>query len=800
MAKQAVSYVAAGEGDTGEGDAASIQPVTNGESGNQTVFQRPSENLRSRTEIVRSLIENAHYRLDADIDNVLSGGGTVTWGGSQDLSGTGIFTISAPIVVRPFLATKTSTAAQITFGPSGIGTGVQIITNLTTVGGVTPPRAYKGANKISVQVQGSSGAPLAITVGGTPADDILLTIDTTGTTESALITFLNGQTSFTGLGLAAQAGASYSAGTLMGAGSIMAATPLSGAVDAEQHVISQSGLATFFATSGNLLAQGDTLAIFYNDLVDASPTSYGGRRQSIGDLPENSTNVDGNLFILRLSPQNLPLAIPVCTVVGDELVFANNATVQRGVPAPILDAYVHLAGDTMTGPLVIGVPAKATALTAVGGAATGGVSAGPAVNGTGGAGSGTSNFAAPGATFTGGASGNVLNNPGAPGVVGIGGASTGTNNAGMGGKFTGNSPSVTNANGGPGATVVGGAANGTGAGGNGLNATGGAGSTAASNTPGSGVNAVGGVATNTGGTSAPAFTGVGGAAGDVTAVAGPGAALTGGAADGGVGAPGVSLQGTGSSPGLVSVGGPSAGGTASGGTFQAGTGSGAPGLTGIGDGTGSGVVGFSSSTSGAAITADAVTTAGSTGIALKLRPNTFAPSIFDTGLASPPSNGLGTSTTGLLAYWDTALQCMRRWDPTVHNFANTAVGQWTHTPLTLSGSGNPTGFTTNLYTAGGSGWVDGVPSTSTTPVTFWKDFEGCVHFEGTMNCPSMAGTGTVATLPIGFRPAVAQALSSAFVATDPLTLTINTNGVISFVSYGSGNGAIFFTGTVYRTT
>ena len=171
MATQAISYVVPTEGDTGEGDAASIQPVSNGESGDQTVFRRPDENLRSRTEVIRSALQNLNYLSDADRKNVLSGGGVVTWGGPTDLGGTGLFTTTAPIVVRPFLASATGTPAEVTLN------GIKFVTNLTVVGGVNPPRAYSGANTISIQINNQAGAPISLVVTGTPANNVVITLD-----------------------------------------------------------------------------------------------------------------------------------------------------------------------------------------------------------------------------------------------------------------------------------------------------------------------------------------------------------------------------------------------------------------------------------------------------------------------------------------------------------------------------------------------------------------------------------------------------------------------------------------------
>lgn len=52
--------------DSGNNNAASVQPVLNGEDANQTVFQRPSENLRTRTEVIRKTVDNILAEMQAD--------------------------------------------------------------------------------------------------------------------------------------------------------------------------------------------------------------------------------------------------------------------------------------------------------------------------------------------------------------------------------------------------------------------------------------------------------------------------------------------------------------------------------------------------------------------------------------------------------------------------------------------------------------------------------------------------------------------------------------------------------------
>ncbi len=806
MSTQNISFINGTTGDTGEGDPLAILPYSTGEALSQAVMRRADANLQSRTEFIRSAINSLQYLSEADRRAVLYGGGTVTWGGASDLSGTGILTISAQLNLRPFLASRTATQAQITIGPSGIGTGVQITGVAYGTGGawagINAPRAYNGANTITVQV--ATAGSNSVVVSGTPIKNILITL-TAATTEAGLIALLNGTPAFTNLGLVAQAGVNYSGTTTMG-GVVIAATAMSGAVDSELHSITQAGLAAFFSTTpttiasgsnaqslpqatiyaastanfpafgtmsvvtgagtqtvtytgitagsftgciggtgtmttggaitpaGNVMAQGDTLAIYYPDLVDSGAT-YNGRRQSMQDSPEVSNIADAKLFLLRKYPQYLPLALPIATVVdGGSLIFINDFTALAAVPTTIQTSFVQTVGDTMTGQLIINAPAtNISALSATGGANYSTGAPAPGVITTGGLSASSLKAGAAGLSSTGGSTTSATFSGGA-GVIGFGGAAAGINNAGAGAVFTGNAPTTTNAVGGPGAKAIGGTGNGTGAGGIGLVATGGA--------QGSGLPGVG-------------------------------ATLTGGYATSGAGAAGASALGTGASPGIITQGGTSAGGTAAGLNAAGGTGSDGPGVIAQGDGIGQGVLatggatasgvkgiagtsgaagvhGVAGASGSVAIYGDA---SGGNGSVIKTLPNAASATFWDIGLSATPTTALSTGDTALHMYWDTTLQCLRRWDPTLYDFANTHRGGWTHSKYFVNG-GSGGYYATSLYN---SNWTD----SGTSPhlygfLQIWKDLEGCVHFEGGCHWPNPPGgtpASLILTLPAGWRPA-----------------------------------------------
>ena len=91
--------------DSGYNTETAIEPVTNGEAANEDTFQRPSENLRDRTEIMRMTVEELEAVVSSDRGLLMTSdpattvtlNGTVAGGGGGD----GKFTISGDINIVP---------------------------------------------------------------------------------------------------------------------------------------------------------------------------------------------------------------------------------------------------------------------------------------------------------------------------------------------------------------------------------------------------------------------------------------------------------------------------------------------------------------------------------------------------------------------------------------------------------------------------------------------------------------------------------------------------------------------------
>ncbi len=364
MSTQNVDFAAASPGstlDTGEEEAASVRPYANGERAIAATFNRPIENLRTRTEILRDEVEDLKYLIDADRSVTASGGGAMTWHGTVagGGGGTGVWELEAltSLTIRPFLAPLVSTIAQATIRD------VVFKTIAVPVGAIDPPRAYSGANKISVEVTGTTSSVLGIAVSGVPANNVLITVNThavNGTTSQQLIDWLNAHVdaaSFRNLGLEAALLAGATGTDVFNADTAWVSTDkmtLSGATDAERHVVTAAGLAAFFAINTpsagvNKLIEGDVLCVYHPSLYNGAG---GGRREAV-PYPDDNTDADNNLFILRRFPEKQPYAIPVATVMDNELRLIDGTILPKGVTSGLGGGFVQRTGDTMTGALVM---------------------------------------------------------------------------------------------------------------------------------------------------------------------------------------------------------------------------------------------------------------------------------------------------------------------------------------------------------------------------------------------------------------------------------------------------------------
>lgn len=314
--------------DSGLDDPTSIQPIENGEfinGGSGGVANRPSENLRARSELLRAVLNDLLYLVQADRSMVLGGTGRVTWPGSTTAAASGIPVLDNPIYLIPALTPGSAQTPPIPPVASVFGT-ISLLKSDNSPGLVVTSRrrTYDRGDEINITVV--SATPLGAVVTG---DRTIVLTAPAGTSLSQAITTLNGLTadaSPTQLVTAALAGGASNSDLLK---TPQAKQYMAGNIDGEGHAITPANLASFFSSNPtSALAEGDSLCIRYAMMVEAGGT--GGRRQS---TPENSNTAipAGAFFNSRLNPEKLVNAIPLAKVISGRLVFAGAIQVPAGV-------------------------------------------------------------------------------------------------------------------------------------------------------------------------------------------------------------------------------------------------------------------------------------------------------------------------------------------------------------------------------------------------------------------------------------------------------------------------------------
>lgn len=332
MATQDVDFeIGIGDGSNDSGnptDTNAIKPLIAGERVRAAVLNRPHENLRKRTETLRTEVSNLKYLMDSDVSWIITGGDsvgavvgdtppTVTWNPT-----TGKFVTSADIVVQPIAGPITDKDDSVTYtnvAPWSITLGMSA-------------KRFAGGHLKSISWTEVAPAVLAparaaATITYTPYATLNIQICNDGTTlVSDIHTALN------------PIGEGFSH-VITGSGvvSLSDISPLTyvfdGVFERELHYITPAVFSTFFAIP-NSIVSGDTLCIYYEWLVDPTISTFGGRRQATPTANGGAINTvvsAGQLFLANSYPERLPLAIPICRRIGDALIFVDG-TVCMGTP------------------------------------------------------------------------------------------------------------------------------------------------------------------------------------------------------------------------------------------------------------------------------------------------------------------------------------------------------------------------------------------------------------------------------------------------------------------------------------
>jgi hypothetical protein len=365
--------------DTGTAEATSIVPISDAEVVWSGSTNRPIENLRQRTEILRRAVQDARYYQDYDRGLILRSEGLFSL--EEVPSGSKKFRLhaTAPLWVYPSLTPGTSCGGRWGGGRVFDGNNPYLFGSipangltLTASAAFTGQRGYAdgdtmatstvlsvGANRITVDFVADATLATGVfqyVISQMPATKITIRYGTISGAPSfaALITSLNATAPVNTLLHAASAAASPSSLYISPRTGLI----VQGAYDAEAHQVTVGQLDAFFtayASEGypNRLADGEGLAIgFPAGPVETYTAPYpkGGRRQSIFDLPtsrlggafnaDNTTPVSGySLFNTGYEPEKIPGAVPIGKLVrillapgvyATEFVFIDGTRVRLG--------------------------------------------------------------------------------------------------------------------------------------------------------------------------------------------------------------------------------------------------------------------------------------------------------------------------------------------------------------------------------------------------------------------------------------------------------------------------------------
>lgn len=366
MAKQDVNFRQGGPltGDSGErGNSApgidSIKPYDDGERAVAANFDRPPENLRQRTEVLRGEMEGQKYLQDGDMRWIMTSGkadglhdpGT-EWPEVQvweeritDPLSRWYFKLRAgvAVVVQPLNTPRVDVQESKTwsFPLAGPFTGsITLYTNR---------RAYSLANIREVVWQALAPGDIIGTHGFAGFCDLLvsgednhiltITINNVGTTMLAHLNmaFLGYAATLSAAGFLGGVDPWSNPATLVTIADIPPAEVdyiFSKTFDRELHYIQSATFDAFFnvesppGTFPNCLEDGDTLAIMWDYLVNPNPLLTDGRRQAIpANGPVATEVLVGRLFKTSVHPEWIPLGIPLCKRIKDTLVWLDGTVV-----------------------------------------------------------------------------------------------------------------------------------------------------------------------------------------------------------------------------------------------------------------------------------------------------------------------------------------------------------------------------------------------------------------------------------------------------------------------------------------
>lgn len=381
-------------GDSGENNAASIQPLAGAEPFFDTAFNRSPQNLRQRSEIIRAALEDLKYFADYDRAFVMRSDATFTLTSGPD--GMKLSMSGDDLIIYPALTPGRKSGGRYRgarmftqqggswvgyAGTLGVNDLVFICTGLNT-----GMRAYAdgenfgtdlnalslGGNRLEMSLVANPGlaggvGSITAVVSGDPRTKITITYGSlTPTTINDIIAFVAGDTtSQTSYGLAHILRA-YT--TTLGTVAPPAITDavFQGAYDAEAHRVTPAQMNAFFAALEgsveiNSLDDGESLLIAYGlGPVEKGPVApKGGRRQSLFDTPTDrvGTSIDNTspavgyaLINSGREPEKIAGAIPIGKFADGEFVFIDGTRLPVGASTKLGESPTFLAALADTTP------------------------------------------------------------------------------------------------------------------------------------------------------------------------------------------------------------------------------------------------------------------------------------------------------------------------------------------------------------------------------------------------------------------------------------------------------------------
>lgn len=344
-------------------DATAIKPILDGEAATAATFDRPEENLRLRTEVLRVEAEKTQYLLDSNMKwtiwegDASGAGGTgtstipmVTWD-----SATGIFTVDNPIVIQPLNTPAADTQEALVY-PFTDGVN-DVYVNFTPI---AHKRAFNGANLMRIKWEEASGTGVdAATwtvpnqanaeVSGSPEHILTLTIrndiNTSGTDVDNALTAISADLTTMGISYTVT---DTPAVHLNYAQIIDVDYYMHGTFEREMHRIVPGVFSTFFGTPANTLNDGDTLALQFEYFIDDDATLTGRRQRVVSNwiIANPIDHTASDLFITSDYPERIPLAIPLCKRIGDCLLWLDG-TIITETSTSVSGQYFGESGSTI---------------------------------------------------------------------------------------------------------------------------------------------------------------------------------------------------------------------------------------------------------------------------------------------------------------------------------------------------------------------------------------------------------------------------------------------------------------------